>query len=129
MPHSCVHCAKIYPDGARELIHGCTCGSKFFFYLTQEKMDKLKQSRPEVVLTEEEKTQLETDVRDIAGIGEEDAPVILDFESVRLLKPGKYLIDIHNLLSKDKPTVYSLDDGKYFVDLKDKDAQKRDLKE
>ena len=117
MAHQCVHCGNTYPDGAPQLIQGCTCGSRFFFYLTEEKLAKIKQVRPEVVLTGEEKQQLESDVREITGIEEEESPIVLDFESVRLLKPGKYLIDIHNLFTKGKPLVYSLEDGKYFIDL------------
>jgi len=34
-----------------------------------------------------------------------------------VLKPGKYLLDIQNLFSKERPLVYKLEDGKYIVDL------------
>jgi len=43
--------------------------------------------------------------------------VFLDFESVRVLKPGKYLLDLQKLFSMGKPRVYQLEDGKYIVDL------------
>ena len=127
MPHQCIHCSAIYDDGSREMLQGCACGSKFFFYLTAEKLRKIKQVKPEVVLTGDEKERIESDVREIIGIEKEDAPVVLDFESVRLLKPGKYLIDIHNLFAKGKPLVYSLEDGKYFIDLNSKLSKKREI--
>jgi predicted nucleic acid-binding Zn-ribbon protein len=65
-----------------------------------------------------DKTQVEKDVREIMGIEEkEDIPVILDLESIRVLKPGKYEIDIVNLFSKKRPLIYKLEEGKYVIDL------------
>ena len=43
--------------------------------------------------------------------------MFLDFESVKVLKPGKYVIDIAKLFEKNKPRVYKLEDGKYLIDL------------
>lgn len=119
MPHKCVHCAKSYEDGSREVLHGCSCGSKFFFYLSAEKLNKIEHHKEQAIeLTTEEKVQIEADVRDIIGVSEdEDIPIVLDFESIKVLKPGKYLIDLHHLFNKDKPLVYTLEEGKYIVDL------------
>ena len=120
MPHKCVHCSAIYKDSDEEILKGCsTCGSKFFFYLTEDKLKLLHDNKEEEVeLSEEEKQQIEQDVRDIAGIEEtEEAPVILDFESVKIIKPGKYLLDVANLFSKQRPLIYKWEDGKYFIDL------------
>jgi predicted nucleic acid-binding Zn-ribbon protein len=35
MPHKCVKCSTIYPDAAEEMITGCKCGSKAFFFMRQ----------------------------------------------------------------------------------------------
>lgn len=118
MPHTCVHCSKIYPDAAPEILSGCTCGSRFFFYLNEQKLQKIKETQGvEVELTPKEKEQIEQDVRDIVGVEEEDAPIVLDFESVKILKPGKYLIDIAKLFRGENPLVYKLEDGKYILDI------------
>lgn len=119
MPNKCVHCSKIYDDGAEEILKGCSeCGSRFFFYLSKEKLEKMKEDKEEeIYLTGSEKQQIEKDVRDIAGIEDDDAPVVLDFESVKILKPGKYVLDITNLFTKERPLIYKLEDGKYIVDL------------
>ena len=53
----------------------------------------------------------------MAGITDEKAPVILDLESVRVLKEGKFEIDIVNLFKKGRPLVYKLEEGKYIIDL------------
>jgi predicted nucleic acid-binding Zn-ribbon protein len=68
-------------------------------------------------LSPAEKEQIEAGVREIAGNKDEEVPVFLDFESVRVIKPGKYLLDLPKLFSQDKPRVYKLEDGKYVVDL------------
>jgi uncharacterized protein len=117
--HQCVHCSEVYGDGSEEILKGCSkCSSKFFFYISEEKLADIKKSEKTIELTASEKKQIEQDVRDIAGIsGEEDAPVVLDFESVKILKPGKYLLDIGNLFNKERPLIYKLDDGKYIIDL------------
>ena len=120
MPNQCVHCSKIYGDGAEEILKGCSkCGSRFFFYMSEEKLRKLKDSREveESNLTKSEKDQIERDVRDIAGIEDEEAPIVLDFETVKIIKPGKYILDIANLFSKERPLVYKLEEGKYIIDL------------
>jgi len=117
MPYRCVHCSKIYEDSAKEVAEGCECNSKFFFYIKEDKLKQIienEENGPD--LTTNEKKQMEEDVREIAGVQNEDTPVFLDFESVMVIKPGKYILDLQKLLSSDKPRVYRLEDGKYIVD-------------
>ena len=119
MAYRCVHCSAIYKDGSKEILTGCTnCSSKFFYYVKEEKLKEIlekKEQEPE--LTASEKHQIEEDVRDIAGITDEEVPVFLDFESVKIVKPGKYLLDLGKLFELGKPKVYQMEDGKYVVDL------------
>jgi len=121
VPNQCIHCSEIYTDGAKQTLEGCDkCGSRFFFYLTQEKLEKIKGKKEEPILSEltvEDKKSIEEDVREITGIKDIDAPVILDLETVKVTSPGKYLLDIPNLFSKERPLVYKLEDGKYVIDL------------
>lgn len=119
MPYRCVHCGELYKDGSQEILIGCTkCQSKFFFYIKEEKMQEiLSQKVEEVELSDIEKEQIEEDVREIAGLTDEEKPIFLDFESIKIVKPGKYLLDLQKLFSRDKPQVYQLEDGKYIVDL------------
>ena len=116
MPHQCVKCSRIIPASSRELLEGCQgCGSRFFFYVREEQLEKLKGRIIEI--PEEDKLKIEEDVREIAGIKEEDAPVILDFESVRVTGEGKFELDLANLFNKKRPLVYKLDEGKYLIDI------------
>ena len=53
----------------------------------------------------------------MAGITEEDMPVILDIESVRVTGEGRFELDLVKLFKKDQPLVYKLEEGKYVIDL------------
>ncbi len=116
MPNQCVHCGKIYPAGSKELLTGCNaCGSHFFFYIKDEQMARLKENPIEIA--QEDKKVIEKDIREIAGITDTEAPVILDIESVRAIGSGKFEIDLINLFRKDRPLIYKLEEGKYIIDL------------
>jgi uncharacterized protein len=126
MPHQCIHCSEIYPDGSREVLEGCSkCRSRFFFFLSHEKYNRIMSAKDGsqqnvssiLELTPEDKQHIEDDVREIMGLEEIDAPVVLDLETVKVTSPGKYLLDIPNLFSKERPLVYKLEDGKYVIDL------------
>ncbi len=116
MPHQCVRCSRIIPAGSKELLTGCAeCGSHFFFYIREEQLRKIKEEPLEI--PEQEKEHIERDIREIAGITDEKAPVILDLESVRVTGDGKFEIDIVNLFNKKRPLIYKLEEGKYIIDL------------
>ena len=117
MPHQCVRCNTFYEDGARELLKGCTCDGKLFFYIKKEKLDEMKKLVEEVKLTSKEKEQIEKDVFDMVGSEiDSDQPVILDLEAIRVLRPGKYELDLVHLFKKD-PLIFKIEDGKYMIDL------------
>lgn len=116
MPHQCVRCGTFYDDGSKEILTGCACGSKLFFYVRKERLEQAKEIS--VNLTKEEKKQIEKDVYNIMGReAEEDKPVILDLESIRILKPGKFELDLVHLFNKKEPIIYKLDEGKYIIDI------------
>jgi len=120
--HQCVHCGEIYPDAAPELLKGCKCGSKFFYYVKNEKIEQLRNDIQDTLfdISKAEKDKIEKDIREITGMTEDpDRPVILDIESIRVIEPGKYEIDIINLFSKSRPLIYKLGEGKYIIDLKE----------
>ena len=114
--HQCVHCGKIYPAGSRELLEGCSeCGSHFFFFIKEEQLEKIKEHPIEIPSAD--KKQVEKEIREMAGIIEEDMPVILDIESVRVTGAGKFEIDLVNLFNKKRPLIYKVEEGKYIIDL------------
>lgn len=118
MPHQCVRCGKLIEDGSQEILKGCgSCGGKLFFFIKKSKLEEFKEETVEN-LTPKDRVKIEKDVQDL--IGNEynaDAPVVLNFESVRITKPGKFELDLVSLFDEKKPLVYKLEEGKYMIDL------------
>lgn len=112
MPHRCVRCGKIYESVAKEILEGCTCGSHYFFFF---KEDDLRLKNQTENLTHKEREEILQDVKEIVG-EEPESPVVLDLESIRVKRAGKFEIDLVNLF-KRKPVVYKLGDGKYIIDI------------
>ena len=117
--HQCVHCGEMYPAGSKELLEGCSsCGSHFFFYVRDELLEKIKkEGESPMEMPSIEKKQVEKEIRQMAGITDEETPVILDIESVRISGPGKFEIDLVNLFKRDRPLIYKIGEGKYIIDL------------
>ena len=119
MPHQCVHCSKIIEVGSKEILEGCnSCSGKFFFYIRDEQAEKIKASReiPIPEFSTVDKKQIEQDVRTILKIEDESKPVVLDLESIRILKPGQFEIDIVSLMNR-RPIIFKLQEGKYLIDI------------
>ena len=117
MPHQCVRCNTFYDDGASEILKGCSCGGRLFFYIKKEKLEEAKKEAENIKLTVNEKKQIEKDIFDLVGQEiDKDQPVVLDLESIKVLKPGKYELDLVHLF-KGEPLIFKLEEGKYMIDL------------
>jgi len=116
MPHQCVKCSRIISPGSRELLEGChKCKSHFFFYIRDDQIKEVKEKI--IKIPEEQKKQVERDIREMVGITDTSAPVILDIESIRVTGEGKFELDVVKLFRKDQPLIYKLEEGKYIIDL------------
>jgi len=105
----------MYDDGAEEILKGCSCGGKLFFFVKKE---HLEQGEKALNLSKKEKQQIEDDIYDIIGTNiDRDKPVVLDIESIKILKPGKFELDLVHLFNKKTPLIYKLDEGKYMIDI------------
>jgi hypothetical protein len=127
MPHQCVHCSKIITAGSKEILDGCaSCGGRFFFYIREETLEKtaLENAQKVIEFKGTDKKKIEEDVRKILKIEDETKPVVLDLESVRVLSPGKFEIDLVSLLNR-KPIVFKLEEGKYIIDLEGLPTKKK----
>ena len=82
----------MYEDGAEEVLKGCNCGSRFFFFVSKEKLEKIKTFT--VSLTDNDRNQIERDVKDMIGDILDEKIVVLDLENIKILKPGQYEISL-----------------------------------
>lgn len=124
MPHQCVRCNKFYDDGAKEILNGCSCGARLFFFVKKERLEELKSTVSN--LSKKDKKQIEDDVTELVGVASPEEPIVLDLESIRIIKPGHYELDLVNLFRK-RPLIYKLEEGKYVIDLPET-FQSKDLK-
>ena len=115
MPHQCVRCNKFYEDGAKEILKGCLCGARLFFYIKKEKLEESKKITEK--LTKEEKKEVEKGVLDLVDLDmAKEKPIVLDLESIKIMKPGKYELDLVRLF-KGEPLIFKLEEGKYIIDI------------
>jgi len=120
MPSRCTKCGKMHPDDASYILEkGCdNCGSRFFFFV---KEDSLRQAEEDISkLSRKDVEEIESDIRFIVSERdmeiEKDETVVLDFEAIHVIKPGKYRIDLTNLFTQ-RPIVIRIGSGKYEIDL------------
>ena len=126
MPHQCVRCDSMYDDGAQEILKGCPCGGKLFFYIKKERLKQAEEEQ-KIKLSPVQKEQIEKDVYDMTGIDDRDRPVVLDLESIKVLKPGKFELDLVKLFKGD-PLIFKLASGKYIIDVAETFRQLRTKK-
>ena len=113
MPHQCLNCNTIYDNSSDAIIKGCPkCGKKLFLYIK-----KIPEKTKEIELSSDEKEFILKEIESISEIKDSEAPIILKLENIRVLKPGKYEIDINQLMKKEKPIIYKIQDGTYIIDL------------
>jgi len=115
MPHQCVRCSTLYEDGASEILKGCPCGARLFFYIKKKKLEEAKKVI-DTDLKPSQKKQIEEDVLNLVGENEGTSPVVLDFESIRVVTPGKYELDLVSLF-QNNPLIFKLSEGKYVIDI------------
>ncbi|MFA6089196.1 MAG: Zn-ribbon containing protein [Candidatus Woesearchaeota archaeon] len=117
MPHQCVRCGILYGDSDAQVLKGCTCGAKLFFYVKKDAIERAKKIQKE--LTVDEREQIAKDAIELVGSQADekvDEPIVLDFEAINISTPGKYEIDLVHLLS-GQPVIYKMEDGKYMIDI------------
>lgn len=130
MPHKCTRCEKIFEDGAEVILSGCpNCGWNKFLYVKdmepeEEAEEKDVQVQPEVVDSVKEDIPAEQFIReidDIIGIAHQEKEAVEEegerVESVRILGPGSYELNLSSLLERDEIVMAIKEDGTYAVDL------------
>lgn len=97
---------------------GCSsCGNRTFFFIKAKSVEAAKKEVEALRLSDSDRTEIEKSIYELLSSKLDlDRPVVLDLETVRVLKPGKYEIDLVQLF-KGSPLIYKLEEGKYVVDL------------
>lgn len=130
MPHKCTKCESLFKDGAAIILSGCPkCGWNKFLYVKDEKTSQEISENPAGSLPPAA-TKFIKEVDDL--IGNRAAPVKTEskdaktqapeeigsrVESVRILSPGSYELNLESLLERDEIVMALKEDGTYIVHL------------
>ncbi len=115
MPHKCVKCGREYPNASSEMVNGCgSCGGKKFLYIRDEdrNRDVIEEKSIESIAKEnhEEVIKIKKDTSS-------PDDVFNRVESIRIVEPGTYELNIEKLAKSDERVVGLGKDGSYAVDL------------
>ena len=126
MPHKCTQCGREFKEGSTEILKGCpSCGGKKFLYvrrddihkdvLEEKSIDKLAEE------TKEEIIEIKTDNKGRTEIYDR-------IESIRVISPGSYELNIEKLAKGDDMIMQMGSDDKYIVDILSMAKPKKDKK-
>ena len=128
MPHKCTRCESVFKDGAAIILNGCPkCGWNKFLYVRDEnaaqekpettgsisppaskfikEVDDLLGKKPALTRPEVKETDTKPD-----EIGDR-------VESVRIISPGSYELNLESLLEREEIVMALREDGTYIVHL------------
>ena len=155
MPHKCTRCESIFIDGASVILSGCpNCGWNKFLYVKDEEVEQSASEDAETTETQEQHVIDETshkeadgepsesivrEIDDILGVDIYETSVTEEegerVESVRILGPGSYELNLDSLLDRKEIVMAIKEDGAYalhlgsvFKDNKDKKDKKKKRK-
>ena len=116
MPHKCTQCGREFEDGSTKILKGCpSCGGKKFLYIREAERhdDVLKEKTLDEIAREtgEDVLEVRRDRR------KEEIEVFERIESIRILGPGSYELNIEKLARSDEVVLGLEKEGKYVVDI------------
>lgn len=116
MPHKCTQCGREFEDGSTTILKGCpSCGGKKFLYIREAERhdDVLKEKTIEEIVrdTGEDVLEVRADRR------KAEIEVFERIESIRILGPGSYELNIEKLARSDEVVVGLEKEGRYVVDI------------
>jgi predicted nucleic acid-binding Zn-ribbon protein len=131
MPHRCTRCGTIFEDGDSVILSGCpSCGWNKFLYVKKELEGSENQGRPAL---EEQKLDLESSLDEVVRSIDEalaseqenkkQEPEVETkteeerVESVRILGPGSYELNLDSLLERKELVMAIREEGSYALHL------------
>ena len=111
MVHTCAKCGKVYPDSSAEILIGCSqCGGKKFYF---ERPGAVKKKTSDT----EHAPAPAAPPRAPAGKEPEEEDRGSRVESIRIVAPGTYELNIEKMAQSDDRVVGLGREGSYAVDL------------
>jgi len=124
MPHKCTRCENIFTDGAVEILNGCpNCGWNKFLYVREEPeappsdtvADGVEREPAKKFLKEIDEFMVDHGIEEKETVQQE--PDEDRIESVRIMGPGSYELNLDALLERKEIIMAMKEDGTYMVHL------------
>jgi predicted nucleic acid-binding Zn-ribbon protein len=115
MPHKCTRCGREFKDGSTDILKGCpSCGGKKFLFIREEHRhrDVLEEKTIQEIATETKEEVLE-----VTGTPETAPDPRGRVESIRILAPGSYELNLKKLAETGDMVVGVGKDASYLVDI------------
>jgi len=132
MPHKCTQCGREFKDGSTDILKGCpSCGGKKFLYINPENLhrDVLEEKTIEEIAAETNQEIIEIKEPEDKDNGEKKKIELYDrVESIRVLNPGSYELNLEKLATSDDMVMQMGTDDKYVVDIMSMSKVKRKKK-
>ncbi|CAG1001711.1 hypothetical protein METP2_03324 [Methanosarcinales archaeon] len=146
MPHKCTRCESIFKDGAAIILNGCPkCGWNKFLYVRDDSLVPGPAAKIETAANtgqiSPEASNFIREVDEILGIKEEKTELTIKnepkaenaakevgdrIESIRILSPGQYELNLESLLERKEIVMALKEDGTYIVNLPSVFKKKKD---
>ncbi len=115
MPHKCVQCGRDYKDASPVILRGCeSCGGRKFLYVGENDRNK-------DIMLEQSAEALAKETPDqvlVVSTGPDEKKESRDrVESIRIIAPGTYELNIEKLADSDERVVGIGTEGNYLLDL------------
>lgn len=128
MPHKCTRCEGIFRDGAAIILNGCPkCGWNKFLYVKDEMTQPAGSAGKTVDTSIPPASQFIKEVDEILGnrpaqpepkeskVEKKIDEVGDRVESVRILSPGSYELNLDSIMKRDEIVMALKEDGTYIV--------------
>ena len=133
MPHKCTKCESVFRDGAAIILNGCPkCGWNKFLYVRDETAAPVPSAGTTAEPIPSAATQFIKEVdellgnkappaeqKEVNGVKKEAKPEEIGerVESVRILSPGSYELNLDSILKREEIVMALKEDGTYIVHL------------
>ncbi|MBN2734280.1 MAG: Zn-ribbon domain-containing protein [Methanomicrobiaceae archaeon] len=126
MPHKCTQCGREFKEGSTEILKGCpSCGGKKFFYIKKDDIHKDILEEKSIKKIAEEKKE---EIIEIKPEAKEKTEIYDRIESIRVVSPGSYELNIDKLAKGDEMIMQMGTDDKYIVDILSMAKPRKDKK-
>ena len=123
MPHQCTSCGELFSDGSKKMLAGCTsCGGKKFQFIPLgsdpqpfHQSPILEAPLDQPTLPKNLNLNYHYDPPSPEYIGQLQVELSTQFESIKILEPGQYELNLMELYKRDECIIAIQEDGHYVI--------------